>query len=232
MSPATRVCSIARAAFCCFKSNRQFVSSRPAVDLPLLGPCSTDFASSRQEVRASKAQVTSVTTRLRSAVAHDLTEPNGQIQLRLVAPTVSRPEWDDYFLSIARAVSSRATCSRRSVGAVLVKDKQILATGYNGAPAGLRHCNHTKGGDMRDGHCARSTHAEQNAIAQAAKYGIAISEASLYCTDQPCLACAKLLINAGVVRVVFEGPYPDEAAAEMLEEAGVFLVKHEGDRLP
>jgi dCMP deaminase len=137
-----------------------------------------------------------------------------------------RPSWDEYFMNIARAVASRSTCSRRSVGALIVKDKRILATGYNGAPAGLRHCDHASGGDMRDGHCARSTHAEQNAIVQAAKYGTPIDGSTAYCTDQPCLTCAKLLVNAGVRRVVFEGAYPDELAVGILEEARVELTKH------
>ena len=128
-------------------------------------------------------------------------------------------------MNIARAVASRSTCSRRSVGALVVKDKRILATGYNGAPAGLRHCDHSDGADMRDGHCARSTHAEQNAIVQAAKHGTPIGGATVYCTDQPCLTCAKLLVNAGVRRVVFDGEYPDELAVAMFAEAGIELVK-------
>ncbi|MDQ2818036.1 MAG: cytidine/deoxycytidylate deaminase family protein [Candidatus Eremiobacteraeota bacterium] len=137
------------------------------------------------------------------------------------AMSVARPSWDEYFLAISRAVATRSTCSRRSVGAVIVKDKRILATGYNGAPAHMRHCDHTRGGDLRNGHCLRSTHAEQNALAQAARYGIAIAGASVYCTDQPCLTCAKLLINAGLKRVVFEHEYPDDAAMEMFAEAKV-----------
>jgi dCMP deaminase len=139
-----------------------------------------------------------------------------------------RPSWDRYFMDIARAVSTRSTCSRRSVGAIVVKDKRILATGYNGAPAGLRHCDHTAGADMRDGHCARSTHAEQNAIVQAARHGTPIDGAAMYCTDQPCLVCAKLLVNAGVRRVVFEGDYPDQLAVDILAEAGIELVRSEG----
>jgi dCMP deaminase len=141
-------------------------------------------------------------------------------------PALHRPSWDEYFMNIARAVASRSTCSRRSVGALVVKDKRILATGYNGAPAGLRHCDHTDGADMRDGHCARSTHAEQNAIVQAAKYGTPIDGATVYCTDQPCLTCAKLLVNAGARRVVFEGDYPDELAVAILAEADVELKQH------
>ena len=134
-----------------------------------------------------------------------------------------RPTWDEYFMAIARAVATRATCDRRSVGAVIVKDKRILATGYNGAPVGMRHCDHTDGADMRDGHCARSTHAEQNALVQAARYGTPIAGGTLYCTDNPCLTCAKLLINAGIVRVVYEAAYPDDLAVAMLDEAGTAI---------
>ena len=138
-------------------------------------------------------------------------------------PSRDRPSWDEYFLAITRAVATRATCSRRSVGAVIVKDKRILSTGYNGAPIGMRHCDHSSGGDMVNGHCARSTHAEQNAIVQAARHGISIAGGTMYCTDHPCLTCAKLAINAGLVRVVYEELYPDELAAQMLAEAGVQL---------
>ncbi len=142
---------------------------------------------------------------------------------------LQRPSWDEYFMAIARAVATRSTCSRRSVGALIVRDKRILATGYNGAPAGLRHCDHTGGADMRDGHCARSTHAEQNAIVQAARHGTPIGGSTVYCTSQPCLTCAKLLVNAGVRRVVFGGPYPDELAVSILDEAQVELVQHAGE---
>lgn len=148
--------------------------------------------------------------------------------MKMREPVAVRPSWDEYFMNIAKAVASRSTCSRRSVGAVVVKDKRILATGYNGAPAGLRHCDHSGGADMRDGHCARSTHAEQNAIVQAAKYGTPIDGATIYCTDQPCLTCAKLLANAGVRRVVFEGAYPDDLAVSILEEAQIDLHRYAG----
>ena len=139
-----------------------------------------------------------------------------------------RPSWDEYFMNIARAVASRSTCSRRSVGALVVRDKRILATGYNGAPAGLRHCDHEGGADMRDGHCARSTHAEQNAIVQAARHGTTIDGATVYCTAQPCLTCAKLLVNAGVKRVVYEGDYPDDLAVSILREAEIALDRFAG----
>ena len=138
-------------------------------------------------------------------------------------PDAARPSWDEYFMDIARAVGTRATCSRRKVGALIVKEKRILSTGYNGAPLGMRHCRHAGGGDMVDGHCARSTHAEQNAIVQAARHGISIEGGTLYCTDHPCLTCAKLLINAGIRRVVYAQAYPDELAVQMFREAGASL---------
>jgi len=141
----------------------------------------------------------------------------------IVTEIEARPSWDEYFMDIARAVATRATCSRRAVGAVIVKDKRILSTGYNGAPVGLRHCDHTDGGDMIGGHCARSTHAEQNAIVQAARHGTSIEGATMYCTDHPCLSCAKLLINAGVRRVVYGQAYPDDLAVGLFREAGVEL---------
>ena len=134
-----------------------------------------------------------------------------------------RPSWDQYFMAIARAVATRATCSRRSVGAVVVRDKRILATGYNGAPVGMRHCDHTGGADLRDGHCARSTHAEQNALVQAARYGTGIAGGTIYLTDHPCLTCVKLLVNAGITRIVYEDSYPDDLAAAMLREAGIVV---------
>lgn len=141
-----------------------------------------------------------------------------------------RPSWDEYFMAITRAVATRATCSRRAVGAVIVKDKRILATGYNGAPVGMRHCDHTSGGDMRDGHCARSTHAEQNALVQAARHGTSIAGATIYCTDHPCLTCAKLMINAGLTRIVYEDSYPDDLAEAMLREAGIEIERFPGKR--
>jgi dCMP deaminase len=140
----------------------------------------------------------------------------------------ARPPWDAYFMAIARAVATRATCSRRAVGAVIVKDKRILTTGYNGAPVGLRHCDHTDGRDMLHGHCARSTHAEQNAIVQASRYGVPIAGSSLYCTAHACLTCAKLLINAGISRVVYEDEYPDDLAIDLFREAGTVVERFEG----
>lgn len=139
-----------------------------------------------------------------------------------------RPDWDSYFMEITKLVASRSSCIRRKVGAVLVKDKRILATGYNGAPAGMKHCEevgclreklHVPSGERHE--LCRGLHAEQNAIIQAARQGTEIVGSTLYCTTAPCSLCAKMLINAGVVRVMYEGNYPDERAMEFFQEAGV-----------
>jgi dCMP deaminase len=143
----------------------------------------------------------------------------------------ARPPWDEYFMSIARLVAGRSTCLRRQVGAILVKDRRILATGYNGAPAGLPHCNQT--GCVRERmnvppgerhELCRGIHAEQNAIIQSANYGTGIAGATVYTTHHPCSVCAKMIINAGVTRVVTDDGYPDDLAAGMLLEAGVEVV--------
>ncbi len=136
----------------------------------------------------------------------------------------TRPSWDEYFMRIAKEVATRATCPRRSVGAVIVLDRRILTTGYNGAPHGLAHCTEV-GCKMVDGHCQRALHAEQNAILQAALNGVSTRGATVYVTCQPCNVCAKMIINAGIVRVVFEGDYPDPFAMELFEEAGMELVR-------
>jgi dCMP deaminase len=141
---------------------------------------------------------------------------------------VLRPSWDEYFMEIAELVAKRSTCLRRHVGAVLVRDKRIIATGYNGAPANLPHCLEV--GCLRQQQAipsgqrhelCRGIHAEQNAIIQAALYGTSTKDSTLYVTHQPCVLCAKMLINAGIVRVVYGGDYPDEAAAQLLDEAGI-----------
>ena len=141
---------------------------------------------------------------------------------------LKRPDWDEYFIDIAGMVASRSTCLRRKVGAVIVKGQRLLTTGYNGAPRGLAHCSEK--GCLREQHqipsgqrheLCRGTHAEQNAIVQAAVYGLAIDGATLYCTHQPCSACTKLLINAGIKRIVYEQGYPDKLAVELLEEAKI-----------
>ncbi|MEA3485571.1 MAG: cytidine/deoxycytidylate deaminase family protein, partial [Candidatus Aerophobetes bacterium] len=138
-----------------------------------------------------------------------------------------RPSWDEYFMQITKLIAMRSTCLRRKVGALLVKDKRILSTGYNGAPSGLSHCAEV--GCLRDKleipagqrqEICRGLHAEQNAIIQAALHGVSIKEAVLYCTHQPCITCAKMLINAGIKKIVFEGDYPDELSFNMLKEAG------------
>ncbi|HXG25093.1 MAG TPA: cytidine/deoxycytidylate deaminase family protein [Chthonomonadales bacterium] len=137
---------------------------------------------------------------------------------------LNRPSWDEYFMQIARDVSTRATCPRRHVGAVVVLDRRILTTGYNGAPHGLPHCTEI-GCKMQDGHCIRTLHAEQNAIVQGALNGVSLRGATLYATCQPCNMCAKMIINAGIVRVVFDGEYPDEFAMELFEQAGTELIR-------
>ena len=139
-----------------------------------------------------------------------------------------RPDWDTYFMRITKLVATRSSCLRRSVGAVLVKDKRILATGYNGAPAGMAHCEeagclrdqlHIPSGERHE--LCRGLHAEPNAIIQAARQGTEIKDSTLYCTTAPCSLCAKMLINAGVTRIVYEGSYPDERAMAFFAEAGV-----------
>ncbi|MGB5932853.1 MAG: cytidine/deoxycytidylate deaminase family protein [Anaerolineae bacterium] len=134
-----------------------------------------------------------------------------------------RPTWDEYFMEIARQVAQRSTCPRASVGAVIVRERRILTTGYNGAPEGLLHCLEA-GCIIEDDHCQRSLHAEQNAIIQAASYGVSIAGGTTYITHQPCNTCAKMIINAGLKRVIYAGEYPDELACNFLAEAGVELV--------
>jgi dCMP deaminase len=136
-----------------------------------------------------------------------------------------RPSWDDYFMGIALQVARRSTCDRARVGAIIVKDRRILTTGYNGSPASLPHCDEI-GHLMISGHCVRTLHAEQNAIIQAALHGVGVADSTMYVTHQPCLTCAKMIINAGIRRVVFAGHYPDQHAVAFLEDAGVVLELH------
>ncbi len=140
----------------------------------------------------------------------------------------TRPSWDEYFMNIAELAATRSTCLRRQVGAVIVKDKKILTTGYNGAPSGLKHCLDI--GCLRDKlgipsgerhELCRATHAEQNAIVQAALFGVSIKDSTLYSTTQPCILCTKLIINAGIRKIVIKDSYPDKMSREMLKEAGV-----------
>ena len=133
-----------------------------------------------------------------------------------------RPSWDDYFLQIAFTVAQRSTCDRAHVGCALVRDRRILTTGYNGAPAGLPHCDDV-GHLLVDGHCVRTLHAEQNALIQAALHGVGTEGATAYVTHQPCLTCAKMLINAGIRRVVYAGHYPDPLSRSFLDAAAVEL---------
>jgi dCMP deaminase len=141
----------------------------------------------------------------------------------------ARPSWDEYFMELAKTVSTRATCRRRSVGAVIVRNRRILSTGYNGAPRGVPHCEEY-GCDITQ-RCQLAAHAEQNAIAQAAANGVSCEGATLYVTCQPCNACAKLIINSGIQRVVFEGDYPDPLALELFDLAGVALIRIESGKL-
>lgn len=139
-----------------------------------------------------------------------------------------RPSWDEYFMDIVGVVSRRSTCVRRKVGAALVKDRRILSTGYNGAPSGMAHCldrgclrleMKVPSGERHE--LCRGLHAEQNAIIQAALHGVSVRGATLYCTNHPCVICAKMIINAGIVRIVIRDGYQDDLAAEMLQEAGI-----------
>ena len=141
-----------------------------------------------------------------------------------------RPSWDEYFMKLANEVATRTTCMRRGVGAVIVKDRRILATGYNGVPTGMRHCAET--GCLRQQlgvpsgqrhEICRGLHAEQNAIIQAARYGIDIEGSSIYITTEPCVVCAKMLINAGIREIVFAEGYPDKLSEELLGETDIVI---------
>jgi len=143
-----------------------------------------------------------------------------------------RPSWDKYFMEIAKLVAKRSTCTRRKVGALIVKDKRILCTGYNGPPKGLEHCDVT--GCLRDElkipsgerhELCRGLHAEQNAFLQAACYGINVQDATLYCTNQPCIICAKMIINAGIKEIIIGDGYPDKMAKDFFKKTEVALKK-------
>ena len=143
-----------------------------------------------------------------------------------------RPAWDEYFIQITELVKTRSTCLRRQVGALIVHDKRILASGYNGAPSGCTHCEdigclrqklNVPSGQRHD--LCRASHAEQNAIAQAAYSGTSIKGGTLYVTHQPCMMCAKLIINAGLEKIVFNGDYPDDSSMSLLQEAGIRVVR-------
>jgi dCMP deaminase len=145
---------------------------------------------------------------------------------------MSRPSWKEYFMEIALLVARRSTCRRRRVGAIVVRDKRVLATGYNGAPAGLPHCLDT--GCLREEmgvpsgerhELCRGLHAEQNVIIQAAYHGVSIKDGTLYCTNLPCSICAKMLINSGVQEIIYHEGYADAMTEDMIRAAGVKLVQ-------
>jgi dCMP deaminase len=144
----------------------------------------------------------------------------------------SRPDWDEYFLKMAKFISSRSTCLRRNVGALAVREKRILATGYNGAPSGLAHCidigcirkNLKIPSGQRQELC-RGLHAEQNVIIQAVNHKVDLKDSILYVTNQPCVTCTKMLISVGVKKIIILEGYPDELAKRMLREAGIKLIR-------
>ena len=144
-------------------------------------------------------------------------------------------KWDKRFMEMTELVSGWSSCIRRQVGAIIVKDKRILTTGYNGAPAGVNSCKDREQcirieRNIASGTCQEicyAVHAEQNAICQAAKLGLSIDGATLYCTHQPCTICARLIINSGIKKVVYKNGYPDDFSLELFEEAGVEIEKYE-----
>ncbi len=153
---------------------------------------------------------------------------------------MKRPGWEIYFLNIAKLASTRSTCIRRHVGAVLVKEKNILATGYNGAPSGVPHCEDVGCLREKEGipsgqrhELCRGLHAEQNAIIQAAYHGVSIRGAILFCTNYPCVICSKMLINAGIRIIYYESGYADSLSEQMLQEAGmeIHCIEMEDDSL-
>jgi dCMP deaminase len=148
-----------------------------------------------------------------------------------------RPGWDEYFLEIARIVAKRSTCLRRKVGALIVKDRRILATGYNGTPSKIKHC--AQAGCLRirlkvpsgqRHELCRGLHAEQNVLLQAALYGISLRESTIYVTNQPCIICAKMIINAGIKEIIVSGGYPDKMARSFLRQARVKIRKSRNTR--
>jgi dCMP deaminase len=148
----------------------------------------------------------------------------------------SRPSWETYFMNITNLVAQRSTCLRRAVGAVLVKDKRILSTGYNGSPSNLKHCAEVgclreklgiESGKMHE--LCRGIHAEQNAIIQAAYHGVSVKGASIFCTNQPCSICARMIINAGIKKIYYQSGYADSLAKELLGEAGIELQQIDSD---
>ena len=142
----------------------------------------------------------------------------------MTAMKKERVSWETYFMNIAAEVATRSTCDRKHVGAVIVKDKTILSTGYNGSIKGLPHCDEA-GHEMVDGHCVRTTHAEANAIVQGAKNGVKINHAEIYITASPCYNCFKLIANAGIKSIYFLEFYREERIIEHAKEAGIELIQ-------
>jgi dCMP deaminase len=148
-----------------------------------------------------------------------------------MAANTARPSWEEYFMDISILVAKRSTCLRRAVGAVIVKDKRILSTGYNGAPGGIRHCGevgclretlNVASGERHE--LCRGIHAEQNAIIQAAYHGVSIKEATLFCTNLPCSICTKMIINAGINKIYYQAGYADELSKELLKETNIEVI--------
>lgn len=147
----------------------------------------------------------------------------------------TRPDWDEYFMSLADLAATRSTCLRRQVGAIIVAEHRVLATGYNGAPKDLPHClevgckrEELKIPSGQRQEICRAIHAEQNAIIQAAQHGVPVKDATVYCTNQPCATCAKMILNLDVRRIVFRSSYPDDLAISLLKEAGFVQEDSEG----
>jgi dCMP deaminase len=144
-----------------------------------------------------------------------------------------RPSWEDYFMGIAVLVAQRSTCTRRAVGAIIVKDKRILSTGYNGAPSGAQHCldigclrEELKVPSGERHELCRGIHAEQNAIIQAALHGVSVNGATLFCTNLPCSICTKMIINAGIKKIFYQNGYADSMSEDMFQAAGIDVIKH------
>jgi dCMP deaminase len=147
---------------------------------------------------------------------------------------MDRPDNDTYFMRMAELVATRSTCLRRKVGAVVVKEKRVLTTGYNGAPKGLKHCaevgcvrlqNHIESGTRHE--LCRGVHAEQNAVIQAAYFGVSIKDSTIYTTNFPCVMCAKILVNAGIREIVYKEDYIDELSRNVLDESGVLVRRYD-----
>ena len=146
---------------------------------------------------------------------------------------MNRPSWDDYFMEMTKLTATRSSCLRRHVGAVLVKDTRVIATGYNGAPAGVTHCEVTgclrqklnvPSGERHE--LCRGLHAEQNAIIQAALYGVSTEGATIYCTTKPCSICTKMIINAKIAKIVYEEYYEDSLADELLKDTDIRILQY------